>query len=1370
MATTPRTVLDELQSDIEVGAPPASLLSRDGSQLTCASHQSTIRWSPGERLEHLFQRRCDELAGLAPGSLAVDGPTGRLTYAELEARANQLARYLTLRAGVRPGDRLALLFDRPIDGYVAMLAVLALHAAYVPLDPSFPAERIAYIAADAGVSRVLSSSQLAAHLSELPGSTQALYLDEVEVQIAGERDERLSGDELGPPRDELCYVIYTSGTTGRPKGVPIRHASICNFVRVASEVYGVRAEDRVYQGLTLAFDFCIEEIWVAWMAGATLVPRPPGPPLLGADLHAYLSEQRVSALCCVPTVLATLEHDLEELRFLLVSGESCPPDLVERWHRPRRRFLNVYGPTETTVSATWTLLSPERPVTIGVPLPTYSAVVLDPEDDRVLAPGEPGELGIAGIGLADGYLNRPEQTARAFIADFVGLPQNPSGRIYRTGDLVRLTPTGELEHHGRIDTQVKIRGYRIELEEIEAVLRRAPGVAQAVVAACEIHPGIRELVGYYVPSAAPTDEQAILALLRSSLPAYMVPAYLERLDAVPMLASGKVDRGALPAPRSERASGEDRYHAPADELERLLAEELAAVLGSERVSVEAHFFEALGANSLLMARWAARLRAGAGELAGVSMREIYLHPNVRALAAALRAPGRRSPAPWPEPQLPAAVGRPHQRLCGALQLAAFLLGIVALGLVLDAASAWIFAARGGLSLYLRSVLVGVGVLGGLGLLPIAAKWLLIGRFRPARIRVWSLEYVRFWIVKTLLVANPLPHLLVDTPLYALYLRALGARVGRRVLILSQHLPVACDLLRIGSDAVIHRDAYFNGYRARDGVIEIGPISVGEGATVGECSVLEIASVLGDRAQLGHASSLQSGQTVPPGERWHGSPAQPVSGDEDYRAVPPLPSARRRRAGAGLLRLALLAAIAGPLEALLGTVLLTHPRWLERLPAPLVPAVAGAVLLGLLVLALALTMSVPRLLSRALEPGRVYPLHGPRYVLARAIHTISNNSMLTTLLGDSCAIVHYLRLLGYRFGRIEQTGSNFGLQVKQAVPALSHIGTGTMVSDGLSIMNAEFSSTSFRVRPVRIGARNYLGNEIRFPAGARTGDNVLFATKAMVPLAGPTRSGVGLLGSPPFEIPRSVARDQRLQSLGEGPERRARLRAKTRHNVGTMALHLLCDYVLLLAMLLIAVGPFGGRGAAHLAGTGLSALLELAAMITLFVFVERALTGFRGLRPRSCSIYERDFWRHERYWKVAPTGWVRIFDGTPFKPWIWRALGVPVGRGVFDDGLGITERTLVRIGSGATFNMGCTLQSHTLEDGAFKSDLIVVGAATIGTAALVNYDVVIGDGSLLEADSFLMKGSRVAPGTRWCGNPATELGPSNPLGSRHPDRK
>jgi non-ribosomal peptide synthetase-like protein len=1239
-----------------------------GPVLTCAGHDNSVRWRPGERLEHLFEARAAELGGTAT---AVDGPGGSLSYGELDARANQLARFLGLRVGVRRGDRVGLLFDRPVYGYLAMLATLKLHAAYVPLDGGFPPGRLAYIAADAAARIVLTDSRLRPLLAEVADDVEVLSLDEAEMQIAGESAEPLGAREVSEPVDDLCYVVYTSGTTGRPKGVAVGHPSIVNFVRVASEVYGVRSDDRVYQGLTIAFDFSIEEIWVAWMAGATLVPKPGSAPRLGAELHEFLTEQRVSALCCVPTLLATLEQELPQLRFLLVSGESCPHDLVERWSRPGRRFLNVYGPTEATVSATWTLLDGSRPVTIGVPLPTYSVVVLDRHLDRALPQGELGELGIAGIGLADGYLGRPDVTARAFVPDFISMPGNPSGRIYRTGDLVRVNDEGEIEHHGRIDTQVKVRGYRIEPAEIETVLRDVPGVIQAVVDAYEPAPAVKELVAYYT-ARSPLDPAGVYDALRRRLPAFMVPSYLEQIEELPMLPSGKLDRRRLPEPTGPRhLTPRADYVAPSSELEAMLSRELAGVLGLEQASVDSDFFDDLGANSLLIARFIARLRNS--DLL-VSMKDVYLHPTVGRLAAAVEGESRdgRSGAPvWQEPEPPAAVGKPRYFLCGALQLLAFLVLVCLAAVALDAGARWLLEAHGILDTYLRAVGVGTGLLFGLGLLPVAVKWLVVGRFKPAAIRVWSLAYFRFWVVKTVIVYNPLPHLLVGTPLYALYLRALGARVSTRSVIFSQHIPVCTDMLSVGADSVIHKDVFLNGYRARAGAIEIGPVEIGRNVFVGERAVIDIHTTLGDDAQLGHASSLQVGQTVPPGECWHGSPARPTAGECDYRTVVAMAGGRLRAIRFSTGRLLTLVAIVGPLEAAVGMLLLTHPHRVERLGLINTPLIAAVAVLCLLIASLVAAIAVPRLLSWTLRPGRVYPLYGLHYSLQRIISRASNNPLLTGLFGDSCAIVHYLRALGYRFGVIEQTGSNFGLDVKHELPSLSHVGTGTMVSDGLSLMNAEFSSTSFRVMPVRLGAHSYVGNSISYPAGGRTGDNCLLATKAMIPIAGPVRENVGLLGSPCFEIPRSVLRDRRFDAISTGTERQRRLRAKTRHNVVTMALHVLVNYVLLVGLLAIAVVPLGGAGALWPAGTVASTLAELALVIALFVLSERSVTGFRALVPRHCSIYQREFWRHERFWKVAPTEYVGLFDGTPFKTLLWRLLGVSIGRRVFDDGLRIT---------------------------------------------------------------------------------------------------
>jgi non-ribosomal peptide synthetase-like protein len=1403
--------------------------------LTSAGYDDSIRWREGDRLEWLFERRCDWLRRQGRGGhLAVDAMDGTLSYLGLDARANQLARFL-VRQGVRPGDRIGLLSDRAVDGYLGMLAVLKARAAYVPLDPGYPPDRLSYIASDAGIRMVLSRSHLAERAEPLAGTAKVLYLDRAIEQIARQSWDRLGAGEAGEPADDLCYIIYTSGSTGRPKGVAIEHASICNFVRVAAEVYGMRPGDRVYQGMTIAFDFSVEEIWVPWMTGATLVPKPDGARVLGRELHAFLRDRQVTAMCCVPTLLATLDQDLPGLRFLLVSGEACPQDLVARWHRAGRRFLNVYGPTEATVTATWTVVHPGRPVTIGVPLPTYSVVVLDPGCDRALPPGEMGEIGIAGIGLAAGYVGRPELTERAFVPDFLGVPNNPRGRIYRTGDLGRLNAEGEIEHHGRIDTQVKIRGYRIELTEIESVLLRVPGIAQAVVSTYQPAPDVVELAAYYSArrDTPAVDAGRVYAELRERLPAYMVPAYLEQLPAIPVLPSGKADRKSLPAPSGPRhLSARGDHVAPATGTERALAGVLATVLAVDRVSADGHFFNDLGASSLLMAMFSTAVRER-GDLPPVSMKDIYLHPTVRLLAAAIGEPcpagpagpgPARDPVPGTPPGAgPAARGGLAYFLCGTLQLLAFAAYVGGFSLAVNAGAAWALAGGGALGIYARLVVFGGGGLLAMGILPVLAKWLLIGRWKPRRIRAWGLSYFRFWLVKTMIVANPLARLLLGTPLYVLYLRALGARIGRRVVIFTQHVPVCADLLTIGAGSVIRKDTYLSGYRARAGAIETGAVTVGAGVFIGEHTVLDIGTALGDGAQLGHASALFTGQAVPAGECWHGSPAGPAGPGDDYRTVGPARCGAMRRTGYSLTRLLLVVAVAGPAAAAAISLLVSRPPLLADALSRMdtagwalaagVLAVTVAVFFGAILAGLVIAGTVPRLLSRALKPGKVYPLYGIHYALQRAISRLSNVGFFNALLGDSSAIVRYLGLIGYRLAPVEQTGSNFGMEVKHEMPTLAVVGTGTMVSDGLSIINAEFSSSSFCVCPAVIGTRNFLGNGIAYPAGGRTGDDCLLATKVMIPVSGPVREGVGLLGSPSFEIPRSVHSDHQFDHLSSKRRRRHRLKAKNRHNAATIGLHLLVRWLYLAGLTLIALYLFGGAAVpgpprtgkvgtavagalrAAVAGglravsgllrrtgrstTGLGAavpdalrttvlgttvadvlrtaaaiLLALAFTVGYFVLVERAVTGFRPLKPRFCSIYQPLFWRHERFWKVPSIAYIQMFSGTPFKNVVWRLLGVRVGRRVFDDGCSIVERTLVRIGREATLNAGSILQGHSLEDGTFKSGYITIGArSTVGTGAFVHYGVDLGDGAVLGADSFLMKGEHVPPGSWWHGNPA-----------------
>jgi hypothetical protein len=370
--------------------------------------------------------------------------------------------------------------------------------------------------------------------------------------------------------------------------------------------------------------------------------------------------------------------------------------------------------------------------------------------------------------------------------------------------------------------------------------------------------------------------------------------------------------------------------------------------------------------------------------------------------------------------------------------------------------------------------------------------------------------------------------------------------------------------------------------------------------------------------------------------------------------------------------------------------------------------------------------------------------------------LTNRKFFTEMFGDSSYIVGYLRSLGYKLTPVVQTGSNFGMAVQHENPYLSSVGSGTVVADGLSLLNADFSSTSFRVSDVSIGRDNFLGNHIAYPAQGRTGDNCLLGTKVLVPIEGEVREGVGLLGSPSFEIPRTVARDSNLD-VQDPDELRRKLRAKNRHNAVTVALRLVTRWVHLFGLTLLSLGAvnlYQVWGAASFLPYTVAGLLFT---VVFFVSVERAVDRLQMVAPSGCSIYARAFWRHERAWKVPSETYFRLFDGTPFKSVLWRLLGVRIGRRVFDDGCFLTERTFTAIGDNCTLNAGSVIQCHSQEDGAFKSDRTVLGAGcTLGVGSFVHYGVSMGDGAVLAPDSFLMKGEEIAPQGNWGGNPAIEI--------------
>ena len=557
-----------------------------------------------------------------PGAVALVCEGCSWTYREVEEAANRLARVLAGH-GAGPGQCVALVLERSAQAVVAMLGVLKAGAAYLPIDPGLPSERIGFMLVDAAPIAAITTTGLRPRLDGF---------DVVVIDVndaGGDADPCVALPVVGG--DDLAYLIYTSGTTGVPKGVAVTHANLAHLAQ--SSPAGLPGGQVWTQCHSYAFDFSVWEIWGALLGGGRLVVVSDEVARSPEDFHALLVAEQVSVLTQTPSAVGVLSPEGLESVALLLGGEPCPGEVVDRW-APGRVVINAYGPTEATVYASMSaaLVAGSGAVPIGAPVSTAALFVLDGWL-RPVPVGVVGELYVAGAGVGVGYVRRAGLTGSRFVACPFGGAGAPGIRMYRTGDLVVWGVDGQLQYLGRADEQVKIRGYRIECGEVQAVLAGLDGVKQAVVIAREDRPGEKRLVGYVTGAVDPVGVRGALA---ERLPEYMVPAAVVVLAALPLTVNGKLDTRALPAPEYQGAGG--GYRAPASPVEEILAGIYADVLGVERVGVDDSFFD-LGGDSLLAMRLVAAIETGLD--AGLAVPTVFEAPTVAQLAPRIGADAGR---------------------------------------------------------------------------------------------------------------------------------------------------------------------------------------------------------------------------------------------------------------------------------------------------------------------------------------------------------------------------------------------------------------------------------------------------------------------------------------------------------------------------------------------------------------------------------------------------------------------------------------------------------------------------------------------------------------------------------------------------------
>jgi len=1251
-----------------------------------------------------------DTAACYPEAAAIDDGTVQLTYSELISDIEASVAWLAAR-GIGRGDRIGIRMPSGSFAlYEAILATLAVGAAYVPVDADDPDERAELVFGEANVVAIVSE----AGMSRGPGSSRGWR----------------AGAPL--PRDD-AWIIFTSGSTGTPKGVAVTHRSAAAFVDAEAQMFlqdnPIGPGDRVLAGLSVAFDASCEEMWLAWRHGACLVPAPRSLVRSGMDLGPWLVSRDVTVVSTVPTLAALWPAEaLEAVRLLIFGGEACPPELATRLAVEGREVWNTYGPTEATVVACAARLDGVGPVRIGLPLAGWDLAVVDGDGEPV-GDGDIGELVIGGVGLAR-YLDEAKDAEK-----YAPMPTLGWRRAYRSGDLVRLEREG-LIFCGRADDQVKVGGRRIELGEVDAALVHLPGVSGGAAAVRRTAAGTPMLVGYVASADTEFDIVAARAQLAGQLPAALVPR-LVRVDELPTRTSGKVDRDALPWPPPGGADTEGTLELSG--TARWLAGLWQDLLGATVTGPEADFF-ALGGGSLAAAQLVAALR---DRYPQVTVADLYDHPRLGSLTGfldELEAPPdvieRKVRATPLSAQLAQTVLSVPLATLAALQWVTWLaLGNnVARSLHLVpwtvAVNWWLVAA---------AFVVFVTPMGRMTIAVLAAR-LLLPNVRPGTYRRGGWVHLRVWLAERLAEASGAENL-AGAPWLVYYARALGADIGKGVDLHS--IPPVTGLLTLGHRSAIEPEVDLCGHWIDGDAFHVGAITIGNDATIGARTTLLPGAVVGKNADVAPGSGVVG--KVKSRQYWKGSPAV-----KSGRVKHPWPDERpaRRSYWVAVYALTSVLLAAMPLTALaagLAVIGLAVHRT-HRLSQAVLPALLWTPVATIAALAAyaAMTIVAVRMLSIGLREG-YHPVRsrsGWQLWASERLMDGARNYLFP--LYASLATPGWLRLLGAKVGRDTE------ISTVLLTPKFTVIEDGAFLADDTMVASYELGGGWIYAATTTVGRRAFLGNSGITQPGRRVPDDGLVAVLSAAPAK--AKRGSSWLGSPPMRLRRRPAEADTARTY-EPPWRLKAMRSVVE---AFRVLPVMVTAAIGLAVLgtLQALARIFGIWSAALCG-GLVLLAAGAVAAGVAVAAKWLLVG--RIQAGEFPLWSSFVWRNELadtfVETVAAPWFARAASGTPVMNMWLRALGAKVGRGAWCETYWLPEADLVTLGRGSTVNRGCVVQTHLFHDRIMRMDAVVLeDGATLGPHGVALPSARLGAGVTVGPASLVVRGDEVPKSTRWQGNP------------------